>query len=56
MFIKYDNNAVRLTGRWYQNGNTATATARGSKIEFSCCGNMVVMHLYMTFSEQHEDN
>lgn len=51
MFIKYYNNAVRLTGRWYKNGSAATATARGSKIEFSCYGNMVVMHFDMTFSE-----
>ena len=34
MSIKYYNSAVRLIGRWYKNGNTATATARGSKIEF----------------------
>ena len=51
MFIKYDNTDVRLTGRWYKNGNTATATACGSKIEFSCYGNMAVMHFDMTFSE-----
>ena len=51
MFIKYDNTSVRLTGRWYKNGNAATATACGSKIEFSFYGNMAVMHFDMTFSE-----
>ncbi|MDD6762965.1 MAG: hypothetical protein PUD92_04935 [Clostridiales bacterium] len=34
MFIKYYNNAVRLIGRWYKNGNAATAIACGSKIDF----------------------
>lgn len=52
MFIKYDNNAIRLTGRWNKNGDTATATACGSKIEFSFYGSMAVMHFDMTFSEQ----
>ena len=51
MFIKYDNNAVRLTERWYKNGNTAAATACGSKIEFSFYGNMAVMHFDMTSGE-----
>ena len=51
MSIKYYNSAVRLTGRWYKNGNAAVATACGSKIEFSFYGNMAVMHFDMTFSE-----
>ena len=51
MFIKYDNNSVRLTGRWYKNGSAATATARGSKIEFSFYGNLAVMHFDMTSGE-----
>ena len=51
MFIRYNEPAVRLTGRWYKNENFAVSTATGSKIEFSFYGDMAVMHFDMTFSE-----
>ena len=51
MFIKYDSDAVILTGRWGKNGDAAVATACGSKIEFAFCGNLAVMRFDMTFSE-----
>lgn len=52
MFYKYDDSSVRLTGRWFSNGKEATATAAGSKIEFSFRGKMAVMHFNMEFSAQ----
>lgn len=51
MFIKYDNKAVRLTGRWYKEENAAVTSACGSKIEFSFYGKMAVMHFNMEYNE-----
>ncbi|MDD6762397.1 MAG: GDSL-type esterase/lipase family protein [Clostridiales bacterium] len=51
MFIKYDNDAVRLTGRWYKDSSAAVATACGAKLEFSFYGKMAVMHFDTAFSE-----
>ncbi|MDD6762398.1 MAG: GDSL-type esterase/lipase family protein [Clostridiales bacterium] len=51
MFIKYDNEAVRLTGRWYKEENAAVTSACGSKIEFSFYGKMAVMHFNMEYNE-----
>lgn len=50
MFFRYDDSAVRLTGRWAKNDNCAITTANGSKIEFMFMGKMAIMHFNMVFN------
>lgn len=49
MFYDFNDNSVRLTGRWFK-GAAATATAAGSKLEFAFKGKMAVMHFDMEYS------
>ena len=51
MLLKYDNESIRLIGRWSKTQNCAIATATGSTIEFAFYGDMAVMHFNMTWSE-----
>ena len=59
MFLKYDHESIRLTGRWDKRGETAwykkiksaVTTTPGSAIEFAFCGKMAVIHFDVTWNE-----
>lgn len=59
MFLKFDHESIRLSGRWDKRGETtwykkiesAVTTTTGSKIEFAFRGKMAVMHFDTTWSE-----
>lgn len=46
-WIRYDNEAVRLTGRFYMDGEAACTTACGSYIEAAFAGESAVLHFDM---------
>jgi len=60
MFLKFDHESVRLSGRWDKRGETtwykkiesAVTTATGSTIEFAFRGKMAVMHFDLTWNEK----
>lgn len=59
MFLKYDHESIRLTGRWDKRGETAwykeiesaVTTTPGSAIEFAFRGKMAVLHFDMSWNE-----
>ena len=51
MLLKWNDPAVRLTGRWSRNNpDCATATANGSYFEFAFRGRVAVMHFDVTLN------
>ena len=51
MLLKWNDPAVRLTGRWSRNNpDCATATANGSYFEFAFKGRVAVMHFDVTLN------
>lgn len=48
--MKFDHEAIRLTGRWAVCGDAAAATAAGSYLEAAFQGDMAVLHFDITYS------
>ena len=59
MFLRFDNESIRLSGRWDRRGETAwykkiesaATTTTGSTIEFAFTGKMAVMHFDVEWNE-----
>lgn len=52
MWIRFDDDSVRLTGRWAVWGETAAATAAGAYLEAAFQGEMVVLHFDTAYSTE----
>lgn len=52
MWIKFDDESVRLTGRWAVCGEAAAATAAGAYLEAAFQGGMAVLHFDTAYSAE----
>ena len=52
MWIQFDQDSVRLTGRWAACGGAAAATAPGAYLEAAFQGDIAVLHFDITYSAE----